>query len=191
MAKQEFINAMSKIVQDVYKQYNSVLPSVCIAQAALESGWRTNCQTLFGIKGKGNTLRTQEFMNGKFVTVSAEFKSYSNLTEAVIQYYDLMSTARYSAVKKLKDPEQQIKFIHMAGYATDPDYAKKIMKIIASNNLTQFDTVKTSTRKSNDEIAAEVRAGLWGNGARRRAMLQQAGYDYKTIQNIVNTKYYK
>ena len=43
-------------------------------------------------------------------------------------------------------------------------------------------------RKSNDTIANEVIAGLWGNGPDRQRRLASAGYDYNTIQAIVNRK---
>lgn len=43
-----------------------------------------------------------------------------------------------------------------------------------------------SSKKSNETIANEVIKGLWGNGADRKAKLQAAGYDYNTIQNLVN-----
>ena len=46
----------------------------------------------------------------------------------------------------------------------------------------------TSSKKSNEEIANEVIAGKWGNGNDRKTRLQNAGYDYNTIQNIVNQK---
>lgn len=46
----------------------------------------------------------------------------------------------------------------------------------------------TPGRKSNDQIADEVVAGKWGNGDARKAELQKAGYDYTTIQRIVNQK---
>lgn len=46
----------------------------------------------------------------------------------------------------------------------------------------------TPGKKSNDEIANEVIKGLWGNGDARRRNLQNAGYDYDTIQNLVNKK---
>lgn len=42
--------------------------------------------------------------------------------------------------------------------------------------------------KSNEEIADEVIAGRWGNGQKRIDNLTNAGYDYNTIQNIVNEK---
>jgi hypothetical protein len=42
-------------------------------------------------------------------------------------------------------------------------------------------------KKSNEEIAKEVLAGKWGNGDERKTKLSEAGYDYKTVQAIVNT----
>ncbi len=41
-------------------------------------------------------------------------------------------------------------------------------------------------KKSNEEIAAEVWAGKWGTGSDRKNRLQAAGYDYNTIQDLVN-----
>lgn len=43
-------------------------------------------------------------------------------------------------------------------------------------------------KKSNDEVANEVIKGLWGNGNERKARLEAAGYNYSTIQNLVNKK---
>lgn len=43
-------------------------------------------------------------------------------------------------------------------------------------------------KKSNETIADEVIAGKWGNGAARKSALEKAGYNYNTIQNIVNQK---
>lgn len=41
-------------------------------------------------------------------------------------------------------------------------------------------------RKSDEEIAEEVIAGLWGNGEERRRRLEEAGYDYDRVQGEVN-----
>ena len=41
-------------------------------------------------------------------------------------------------------------------------------------------------RKTTDEIAVEVIAGLWGNGAERKEKLTEAGYDYSEVQKRVN-----
>lgn len=48
---------------------------------------------------------------------------------------------------------------------------------------------KPAPTKSNEEIAEEVKAGLWGNGEDRKNRLEAAGYDYNTIQGIVNASY--
>ena len=50
----------------------------------------------------------------------------------------------------------------------------------------QSGTTLTPSKKSNDEIAREVIQGKWGNGSTRKKLLTQAGYDYKTVQGIVN-----
>ncbi len=46
----------------------------------------------------------------------------------------------------------------------------------------------TVNRKSNEQIADEVIVGKWGNGKDRKTRIASAGYDYDTIQNIVNNK---
>lgn len=43
-------------------------------------------------------------------------------------------------------------------------------------------------KKTNDEIADEVVKGLWGNGLTRMRKLKAAGYNYLTIQKLVNKK---
>lgn len=49
-------------------------------------------------------------------------------------------------------------------------------------------TTAETVLKSNEEIAQEVLKGFWGNGNERIKKLTAAGYDYKAIQAIVNTK---
>lgn len=41
-------------------------------------------------------------------------------------------------------------------------------------------------KKSNETIAKEVIKGLWGNGVERKQRLEKAGYNYNTVQAIVN-----
>lgn len=49
--------------------------------------------------------------------------------------------------------------------------------------------VKIESKKSNEDIAAEVVRGDWGNGAERMRRLEEAGYNYRAVQAIVNTYY--
>lgn len=48
------------------------------------------------------------------------------------------------------------------------------------------DKPATEGKKPNNEVAQEVMAGLWGNGAERKERLTAAGYDYSSVQQIVN-----
>ncbi|MBR7070924.1 MAG: N-acetylmuramoyl-L-alanine amidase [Clostridia bacterium] len=43
-----------------------------------------------------------------------------------------------------------------------------------------------AVQKSVEEVAREVVAGQWGNGAERKQRLTAAGYDYSAVQNKVN-----
>ena len=45
---------------------------------------------------------------------------------------------------------------------------------------------QSPAKKTNEQIAKEVIAGKWGNGAERKKRLTAAGYDYAAIQKIVN-----
>lgn len=48
--------------------------------------------------------------------------------------------------------------------------------------------VTESAKLSNEEIADQVIAGAWGTGVIRKQRLKSAGYDYDTIQALVNAK---
>lgn len=63
----------------------------------------------------------------------------------------------------------------------------KINGITGNVDLSDFTPVNKAL-KSNDQIADEVIAGIWGNGADRIRNLEAAGYNYAVIQEIVNVK---
>lgn len=46
----------------------------------------------------------------------------------------------------------------------------------------------STSKKSNEQIAAEIIDGKWGNGTARVNALRRAGYDAEAIQKIVNQK---
>lgn len=53
--------------------------------------------------------------------------------------------------------------------------------------LSGLESVPVENKKSYEEIAKEVIAGKWGNGAERKKRLTASGYDYKTVQRTVNS----
>lgn len=126
-----------------------------IAQAALESGWgkreirRENGQpsyNLFGIKAtpdwKGDTaeITTTEYINGVAQKVKAVFRVYRSYTDALHDYSALLvRNSRYQNVRLAKTPEQAAFALQDGGYATDPQYAKKLIGIMQQikNNIMQ------------------------------------------------------
>lgn len=210
MSKTEtFISKIAPLAQAEYiNRARWVLPSVCIAQAALESGWNLEAKTLFGIKGKGNNLKTVEYINGKYEEVTASFKAYPTIAAAVHGYYDLITTAaRYSGACNNSDYIDTARKIKAGGYATDPDYADKVIRIVQNYNLTRYDnrgalTVSesltdsgktgsatesaTATRADLEAVAQDVIRGKYGNGAERKRKLAAEGYNYSEVQKIVN-----
>ena len=66
--------------------------------------------------------------------------------------------------------------------------ANEVNKILCGEDKVSTPNKKPVTvrKKSNEEVAQEVYNGLWGNNPQRKQKLEQAGYNYNTIQGIVN-----
>lgn len=139
-----------------------VLPSVCIAQSALETGWgtagiMTRANAFFGIKAGGSwtgavyRADTWEVANGEAYNTTANFRAYSSLAESVTDYYNLIGNAsRYSSALSFgkdksawKTPKACITAIWAGGYATDTLYVEKIMSTINARNLAAWDDLVT------------------------------------------------
>ena len=190
-----FIKTIGTLARNEYLSREKwILPSVCIAQGALESGWNLNAKTLFGIKGKGFTATTSEYYNGNKVNIEASFRAYPDVASSVVGYYDfLANTPRYAKALNNSNYRDAVdKLIHTTdglAYATDPNYISKVVSIIEQYNLTEWDAREVQPhphRKSIDEIAKEVIAGKWGNNPERKRRLESAGYDYNAVQKRVN-----
>lgn len=147
--QQDFINSVGPLARKEYLSREKwILPSVCIAQAALESGWNLNAKTLFGIKGAGISSLTSEFYNGQWVKIVDSFRYYPNLAASVAGYYDFLAkTPRYANALNEKDYKKAVDgLIHTvdgAPYATDPLYISKVVSVIKEYNLTVWDIADT------------------------------------------------
>lgn len=75
----------------------------------------------------------------------------------------------------------------IAGVVCDQDYAYKDYPTIIKNaGLNGFEKPMEQPNKTVEEVAKEVLAGQWGNGAERKSRLENAGYDYNAVQSKVN-----
>ena len=147
---------MSNFIEDVKRNIPSntkILPSIIVAQAILESARGTSelarkANNLFGIKGNYNgqsyTVKTKEYLNGKWTTVNAAFKKYPSYRESIIDHGNFFTstpwrTQNYQRVLNAKDYKTQAKALQACGYATDPQYANKLINLIETNNLSSLD----------------------------------------------------
>ena len=156
-SKIEFIDSVSEIAFDNYKEYK-ILPSITISQAILESGWgeselSSEYNNLFGIKadsrwsGEKVELETKE--NYDDIIVSA-FRAYEDLTSSIKDHGRfLYENERYSlnGLFDGKTYKEQAQALENAGYSTAKDedgnliYADKLIRVIQENNLMLYDTM--------------------------------------------------
>lgn len=119
-----------------------------VGQAALESGWGkreikmadgSTSFNLFSIKagkgwnGKVAEITTTEYSNGVAHKQIERFRAYGSYTEAFQDYAKLLSdNPRYAAVIGQDGAQGFGQALQQAGYATDPHYADKLVKVIGS-----------------------------------------------------------
>jgi hypothetical protein len=111
-------------------------PEVVAAQWALESGWGKHVSgkhNYFGLKGKGGTVvDTQEYIDGQWVTIKDGFINFPDLYSCVQYlvnrwYKDFDG---YQGVNRAANRNECAKLLVKENYATDPDYADKLMQIM-------------------------------------------------------------
>jgi flagellar protein FlgJ len=139
----DFVSALTADAKRVQDKIN-VPFEVVIAQAALETGWgqkiiKTNSgessNNLFNIKadsrwaGEKTHKETLEFENGAMVKKREPFRVYESISQSVDDYLNFLTKSeRYQgALENSTNVEQFLHDLQSAGYATDPDYAKKII----------------------------------------------------------------
>ncbi|WP_175405889.1 flagellar assembly peptidoglycan hydrolase FlgJ [Shewanella sp. MEBiC00475] len=122
---------------------------VLIAQSALETGWGqkvvrrndgTMSHNLFNIKadkrwqGEKTSVNTLEFEKGIAVQQKADFRMYDNLEQSFNDFVSFISQGdRYQDARNVAaEPTQFIRALQKAGYATDPQYANKVINVMKS-----------------------------------------------------------
>jgi hypothetical protein len=114
-------------------------PEVASAQWALESAWGTHTSgenNFFGLKAADgepySTCTTWEHSTGKDLTIQARFKDFDSLQDCVDQlvnqwYHDFRG---YKGVNRATSVGECCQLLVQEGFATDPNYAAKLMSII-------------------------------------------------------------
>lgn len=122
-------------------------PELVAAQWALESNWGksvTGRHNYFGQKGPGTVRTTQEVINGKRVTVNAEFLDFKDLGDSVQYVVDRWHRdwKEHKGVNRAKTREEAARLLVVEGYATDPDYADKLIRLMDQNAPKAAEPVK-------------------------------------------------
>lgn len=147
------VNFIDKLLPHakITSETTGIPPHFMLAQAALESGWgkheirradNSPSYNLFGIKAganwKGDTVEkvTTEYVNGAPQKVIEKFRAYNSYAEGFNDYARLLSdNPRYAKVLNSTDATSFAHGLQRAGYATDPRYAEKLIRILKSESL--------------------------------------------------------
>lgn len=150
MKPQDFIAAVSPAACQSAIQTN-IPASFVVADAALESGWGASQLTqqamnLFGVKadpswsGPTYAIPTREYLDGQWTMVNAKFRKYADWLGSINDHAAfLIQNPRYASAFSCTDGTSFAMAVANAGYATDPQYAQKIISIINAHNLTSLD----------------------------------------------------
>lgn len=157
-----FIDMIAPLaVEQAKKHGNKIFASVCIAQAAHETGFGTSKTMMkynapFGIKvgksayhfgtawkGASYNTRTTEYYGAGATKINDNFRAYSSLSDAVTDYFDMLCVAsRYKGALNAPDYKTCIRAIapsYATGESQNHAYSNAIIKIIESYNLMKYD----------------------------------------------------
>ena len=144
-------------VASAAKAAGALYPELVAAQWALESGWGKHTSgknNYFGIKGKGTTHATQEFEGGKFVTINAEFEDFDSLYDCVVYLVErwYKNWKQYKGVNTAASKEAGARHLIKEGYATDPIYADKLIKLMREHGTGQAGQSQSESHASKPEV---------------------------------------
>ncbi|WP_180716242.1 glucosaminidase domain-containing protein [Listeria monocytogenes] len=168
--EQNFLNELSPRAQEIQEKHG-ILTSITLAQAILESDWGQSGlaqkgNNLFGVKGKSPqpmvTMTTKEFVDGKWIEINANFRKYKDWNESLDSHAELFlkgtswNKDKYNGVIAADDYKKAAQELQSAGYATDPDYAEKLINIIEKYDLALYDRIE-------DKIYYDTKSTGFGN----------------------------
>ncbi|MEG1737913.1 MAG: glucosaminidase domain-containing protein [Odoribacter sp.] len=159
-SRKEFIHKYKQIA--IREMERTGIPaSITLAQGILESGCgeselAINANNHFGIKchdWEGATYQMDDDAKDEC------FRKYNNVEQSWIDHSTFLTTRpRYAGLFDLPSTDYKAwaKGLKAAGYATNPEYAEMLIKIIEDEKLHQYDhPVKINRHNINDEEIVE------------------------------------
>lgn len=152
-SRQDFIDTLLPMAEEAARTIG-VDARYLVAQAALETGWGrsmimrgdgSSSHNLFGIKshgwqGESAKVTTTEYHEGRPVQEAASFRVYNSFAQSFKDYVSFLKTnGRYQdALAAADKPDEYVRKLQQAGYATDPQYARKISQIARQLDVYQM-----------------------------------------------------
>lgn len=178
--KDEFKATMLPIYAKILSQMglNTAYAKMLVAQDGLESAWGTKPSGKFnfgGIKGTGSIKRTREVIDGKDVYINDSFRDFASLEDYAKYKISLLNNNRYKAFTG--DLSGFADRVSRGGYATDPNYAETLKRVIASakhGGILKFQAGGTGEirpdnrswfKRKWDDIATAYNSSSWANSA--------------------------
>jgi len=130
----EISNTWTGVLQTA-KQSGAKFPEVVAAQWQLESAGGTATSgkhNYFGLKGSGTSVDTKEFIDGKWITINAgfiDFPSLQTCVEYLVNHW-YKDFGTYKGVNRASNRNECANLLVKEKYATDPDYATKLIQIM-------------------------------------------------------------
>jgi len=155
MNRQEFLAAATRAALAA-SCASGLPPGITVAQAALESNWgqsqlARDAHNYFGIKAHGDHARvaypTLEHIDGRDLHVSAEFAGYDAMEDCFADRDRIIATAPCYAGARARcgDPEEFARAL-ATHWATDPQYADKLLRVYRDNHLNELDSSSPDRR---------------------------------------------
>lgn len=146
--RSEFSNTWDGVVAAA-QTAGAKFPELVAAQWALESAWGESTSgknNYFGLKGSGTSKLTQEVIDGNTITIKADFIDFPDIAACVSYlvsrwYKDYKN---YKGVNNAVDREAAAKSLVAQGYATDPEYAEKLIALMNEKAPVTVQASKTS-----------------------------------------------
>lgn len=172
VAPQTFIATVAPMAQASQRTYN-VPASVSIAQAILESGWGESGLTkrannYFGIKCSQwrsqyqtgcISMNTWEVYSGANVYTNAAFRTYASGEDSFKDHGNFFHVnSRYAPAFSTTTADDFARAIHRAGYATDPNYANKLIGLMNDYGLRKYDNISAPAKPAAPKY--EIRGGI-------------------------------
>ena len=159
---EEFVAILKPHAEKAAAELN-VSPDVLIAQVALETGWGKhvihtqqgdNSFNLFNIKASGGwqgekiNVSTLEYKGGVAAQEKADFRQYKSYADSFSDYVHLLkNNPRYEkALSVSSDSSAYAEQLEAAGYATDPQYAEKIKRLLNSDVIRATESISESSQ---------------------------------------------